>query len=219
MMRTDRSRDVLKTALYTVWAMATLVLLFIVVFLVKQMVDQGLDPLAVTVEAQQQDEATPIASGRTVREVNLYFARTDSFALAPEQRRLDLSTSLEENCFEALRALVEGPRTDLAPVMADDVSIRSVYRVGDGEIVIDFSRGLEVGHPKSAAAEMLFVRAIVATMSQAELRGTDEDRVRSVRFLFEGSPPQDSFPTHVDLSEPVTFDSAWLSPATPARNG
>ena len=218
-MRTDKSRDVLKTALYTVWAMATLVLLFVVVFLINQMINQGLDPLQVTVEAQQEEDVTPLSTGRTVREVNLYFAQTESFALGREERRLDLSNSLEQNCYEALRALIEGPRTDLVPVMADDTGVRSVYRVGDGEIVIDFSRGLEVGHPKSAASEMLFVRAIVATLSQAELRGAEDDRVRSVRFLFEGSPPQDSFPTHVDLSDPITFDSAWLSPALPTRNG
>lgn len=218
-MRTDKSRDVLRTALYTVWAMATLVLLFVVVFLINQMIEQGLDPLQVTVEAQQEDEAKPVSTGRTVREVNLYFAQENSFALGREERRLDLSSSLEQNCYEALHALIEGPRSDLVSVMADDVGVRSVYRVGDGDIVIDFSRGLEVGHPKSAAAEMLFVRSIVATLSQAELRGADEDRVRSVRFLFEGSPPQDSFPTHIDLSHPVTFDSAWLSPATPTRDG
>ena len=218
-MRTDKSRDVLKTALYTVWAMATLVLLFVVVFLINQMIEQGLDPLQVTVQAQQEDETAPLVMGRTVRQVNLYFAETDSFALAREERRLDLTSSIEQNCMEALRALIEGPRTDLVPVMAEDVGVRSVYHVNQGEIVIDFSRGLEVGHPKSAAAEMLFVRAVVATLSQPELRGEEEDRVRSVRFLFEGSPPGDSFPTHVDLLNPVTFDSAWLNPSMPTRNG
>ena len=59
---------------------------------------------------------------------------------------------------------------------------------------------------QSASSEWLMVQGIVSTLTQSDLQGQKGPTIRRVRFLFEGSPPQDSFPVHVGLAEPIAPD-------------
>lgn len=192
--------------------MATLVLLFCVVFLVYEMFQRGQDPLDVALirpvsQPLAQDDENP----KTTREIQLYFTDGQSMALTPENRRIEFTDSTVENSRRALEALIEGPRDLLAPVLPPTTKIRGLYLLDKGELVVDFSRDLEAGHIKSASAELLMVHGIVASLAQPALKGRQEPPVRTVRFLFEGSPPQETFPAHIDLSEPVAPDGRWLS--------
>jgi len=146
-----------------------------------------------------------------MREILLYFASPKGAALVAEPRRIELSERTVENCRKILAALIEGPRDLLAPVLSPSTSVRGLYLLPGGELVIDFSRELEMGHIRSASAELLMVHAIVASLTQPGINTRAGERVGSVRFLFAGSPPTGAFPSHIDLSEAITPDLNWIS--------
>ncbi|HIO70102.1 MAG TPA: hypothetical protein EYG58_06095 [Nitrospirales bacterium] len=122
----------------------------------------------------------------------------------PELHRLQLTPSTVENCRTAISYLIDGPYLPaLAPILSNKTRIRAMYLMENGELIVDFSRDLEAGHIKSASAEMLMVDGVVKTLVQLALKGQNDLSVKSVRFLFEGSAYQQSFPTHIDLTDPV----------------
>lgn len=207
-----KTSEVVRTALLALWGMATLVLLFSLALLVYQMTQRGdtpgLVPLAKgPAPAVLKEPAAPV----TAKAITLYFLNHDGSALGREVRRIEMGENAVENCRRALDALIEGPREDLAPVIAAATRVRGMYLLDNGELVVDFSRDLEAGQVRSPSAEMFMVRAIVATLTQPGLAPAEGPRIRGVRFLFEGAPPQEGYPVHLDLSAPVVPKAAWLS--------
>lgn len=203
----------------SLWAMTTLILLFLVILLVREIAANGRDPLG-ALEVAESSEGDPVATPRTsslgTREVQLYFAAPDGQSLAPEARVLPFSESVVENCRTVVTALIEGPRTELTPVLPPTARLKSVFLLEQGELVINFSRELQTDHPRStsAAMESLLVQGIVQSVSQAALDGGDATKVRRVRFLIDDAPPTEAFPAHIDLGEPIAPDPRWLA----ARN-
>ena len=213
-------KDVVRTAVLSAWAMATLVLFFAVIFLVSEMIRRGQDPLEVSaLDPPKRAARTTSDAPRVTKDVQIYFVNADGTGLAPETRSIAFGDDTVENCRQALLALIEGPREGLLPTVSSTADIRAMYLLPNGELVIDFSRALEGGmaDAKSAWAETMMVRSIVASLAQPGLRGGAEQSVRSVRFTIEGAPPQDAFPAHVDLSEPVAPNSDWFRVAAGAN--
>lgn len=205
-----KQRETLRTALLSLWAMGTLVLIFCVGLLVYEMVQQGQEPLSLmlseaTVPLPESSDPDAI----TTRRVQLYFANAASTVLQSETRRIRFSEYTVENCRQVVEALIEGPRESLTPILPPATKIRGIYLLSDGELVVDFSRDLEAGQIRSATAEFLMVQGIVASITQPAIAGRRGPAVERVRFLFEGSPSQDTFPSHIDLSEPVVPDKTW----------
>ncbi len=208
-MNPDKTANVTRTVLLSLWGVATLVLLFCLAILVYEMVQKGEDPLDVTFLQQPADSAAaPDGVRDAVIAARLYFADASSNALAAEDRTIPVTEYTAENCKHAIEALAAGPRSDLLPVLPPETKVRAAYLLEDGELVVDFSRDLELALPRSVLAEWLMVRAVVNTVTQNVLVGTDGGRVTKVRFLFEGLA-QSAFPTHVDLSQPVVADIEW----------
>ena len=88
-MKGERGREVLRTALTTLWGMATLVLFFSVVLLTYEMLSRGQDPLDLSFDTpvrtvSSRDEASATAT----REILLYFTNAGGTGLAPERARL-----------------------------------------------------------------------------------------------------------------------------------
>lgn len=213
-MNNNAERSILRTFLLTAWGMTTLVLLFAVIFLVFEMIRRGRAAtdlnLSQSFSVRTESEPAP-APAPLSREIQLYFPVPDGSHLGAEPRRIEFSGSTVANCRRALEALIEGPRELLAPLMPPTTRIRGMFLVDD-ELIIDFSRDLEAGHLDSASAELFMVHGIVASLGQPALRGAGDRPVGKIRFLFEGSPPQETFPAHIDLSDPVYPEKsrAWL---------
>ena len=206
--------NVVKTALFALWGMATLVLLFSVALLVYEMIQKGQNPLEFTILQEARRVIIPEAADaaqQEIRPIQIYFGDASGFALVAETRRVKYNADdTLENCRTALDALISGPETPgAAPTLSADTKIHGMYLLEDGELAIDFSRDLESGHIPSVSSEMLMVKSIVTTLTQSAIRGRDAAVVRKVRFLFEGSPPGDTFPVHIDLSGPVSLQSGW----------
>lgn len=208
-MAKGKQREVLRTLVLASWGMLTLVLLFTVGLLVVAIAQkQGeLEALSAV-----PDGPFPLGAdkydARMARGVRLYFAHPDKTALKAEMRLIGLTERTVENCRRVLEALIEGPRDGLGGVLPPTTTIRGMYLLRNGELVVDFSRELEAGQVKSVAAELLMAQAVATSLCQASLRGEDERAVLSVRFLFEGSAAQDTFPVHIDLSAPVRPDNS-----------
>lgn len=200
------------------WGLGTLILLFVVILLVGQMMKDGRDPF----DAVRPRETTPSASAPAraatpmgKHPVRLYFADGEAKALVPEDRVMDFSDATQENCRNALALLMAGPEGNHTPIFPPQSQLRALYLLDSGELVLDFSRDLIASGArfKSASFESLLVFGVVNTVCQPTLQAKGGTPVRQVRFLFEGAPPQEGFPAHIDLTAPVRPDNAWL--ATP----
>lgn len=206
-----RRQEVLRTLFLVLWGMATLVLLFVVGFLVIVMAQRQEELRALEAAPEGPFPVGMGAQGaHSTRDVRLFFAATDKTALRPETRRIEFSDRTAANCRAALEALIEGPRERLGEVLPPTAKVRGIYLLDNGELVVDFSRDLEADQLKSLTAELLMVQAVVTSLCQVSLQGEGQRAVLSVRFLFEGSPAQDSFPVHLDLSAPIGPDRGIL---------
>lgn len=207
---------IFRRVMLSLWAMATLVLVFVLGLLVREMVRAGEDPLALLHRPAENQVARsaphPPAAPLGTREITLYFAAADGVSLVPEKRRIEIVSSAVENCRSALRELIAGPSRLHFPVLAATTEVRALYLLEDGELVIDFSSDLQAESAglRGAALETLMVYAVVNTLTQPELRGEHAQGVRRVRFLIEGSPPQETFPAHLDLTAPIGPDQHWM---------
>lgn len=218
MNRADR-HQIFKTFLLSLWGMATMVLLFVVILLIMEMIQQGQDPLRslrpMDRRASESAPPPPMPALGT-REVLLYFAAPDGRGLVPERRELEASGSSHENCRRAMEALAAGPTGEGVPVLPEELTLRSLFLLDDGELVIDFTRQAAPFQRRlrSAGMESLLVYGVVNTLTQTALQGTQDPTVRQVRFLIDGLPPQDGLPWHIDLSEPISPDQSWVERTT-----
>lgn len=209
--------DSVRQLFMALWGLGTLILLFVVILLVSHLMKSGQDPFdAVRPRAAVPTAATAPRAVTSLgqRSVQLYFADAEGKALAAEERAIEFSDSTQENCRNTLNLLLAGPQSEsLGAVFPAQVPLRALYLQESGELVLDFSRDLisAGARLKSASFESLLVYAIVNTLTQPSLQAKGGLPVRQVRFLFEGAPPQEGFPAHIDLSAPIRPDSTWLA--------
>jgi hypothetical protein len=221
-------RSAVEVFFLSLWALLSLVLLFTVVLLVREMVKSGKDPLAALRPRAAASAQTPAPAQTAapqanlgMREVSLYFASRDGRRLEAETREIPCGDSLVENCRAALEALLRGPTSpDLAPVLPANARIRGLYALERGEIVIDFSSEMKTEHIRfqSLSLEALMAYGVTNTLCQRALRGGG-DSAQQVRLLFDGSPP-DTFPAHLDVAQAIAPDAEWTAPEreTPAHD-
>lgn len=206
-------------AILGAWAFITLVLAVVVFLLLNERTESTRAPQGTTghTAANRGPAAPPPPrAGENERTVRLYFALPDASGLMPETRPIAYGDSTVGNCRAALEAIIAGPRADLAPVLPPTASVRALFVLEGGRLIVDLSREVAQGLPRSTAAEALFVQSIAHTLSQPELRAADDTRISSVRVLIEGFPAENSFASHLDFSDFITPDPAWVQQAQPA---
>ena len=205
------------------WAMATLVLCLVIVMLVNEMLRNGQSPLASFRSAPDTEASATAAAAKAApagtagtKEIALYFCADNGLGLAPETSTIEVGASTVENCRRAITALAAGPRQNgVSPVLPSNTRLRGLYLLDSGELVVDFSSEVALAHArlKSAGLEGMLVSGIVGTVTQPALQGQDKAEVKRVRFLVEGAPPTEGFPSHIDLSQPVLPDPGWVQAA------
>jgi len=208
-MNETNPKNILRTAMLTAWGMITLILLCIVGMLMFKMrqYEENVPHIDASFSPSSSFKSEPITDEpkKTVG-VNLFFAASSETKLVPKIKRLALTQSTVDNCRIALDALIAGPSNKgLSPILSSQTRIRAMYLLENNELVIDFSRDIETGHIQSASSDMLLVQGIYKTLSQSALKGKNDRGVLSVRFLFEGSPYQGTFPAHYDLSDSINL--------------
>lgn len=212
-----RHARIYRRIFFAAWGLATVLLVFVVALLVFVLLRQEHAP--VLPEMEQQPAVAPPAEdfGEAVatKEVDLYFAGADGLRLVPEKAPVEFTEFTTENCRHAVEALIRGPQGGLSPIMSPETRIRGLYLLPDGELVVDFTLDLAMQAKKTASAslEALMVYGIVNTVGQEALKGSREPAVTKVRLLMEGMS-RETFPAHVDVSEPFTPDLRWVAQAT-----
>jgi len=211
-VRAALRRRALFRVLLSVWAFVTLALLLCVVLLAVEMTRQGQDPLAsVTGAKPDAPVPAPLSAGDSAasKEITLFFAGADGRELVSQPARIDITDSTSENCRHALEALIRGPAAPLTPILPASTKIRALYLLDGGELVADFSMELEADlkRVRSASVEDLLVYGVVNTLTQPALQAARDPAqpatVKSVRFLIEGAPPRETFPSHLDVRQAV----------------
>lgn len=211
-----RGQSAVSKFLVAVWALGTMILLFVVLLLVRQMLNDGQDPLGAFRQPGQLEssgDAVPRPAAELgSRDVVLYFANNDATALAPLSIKVPFTDSTVDNCRAVMEQLIAGPPETHTAIMPDSTQIRGLYLLDDGELVVDLSREVISFHRqfKSASMEALMAYGIVNTLSQPGLQSRADPEVRSVRLLLEGSVAVDTFPAHMDWSAPLTPDARWV---------
>ncbi len=221
-MSYDTRKRILTRLGLAVWAMATLILCFVIAMLVNEMLRNGQSPLASFQSGAPAGgnaaPAKPQPGGAAgTKDIQLYFSANSGQGLAAESATIEFSGSTVENCRRAIAGLIGGPRQNgFTPILPTNARLRGLYLMDSGELVVDFSSEVALAHArlKSAGLEGMLVCGIVATVTQPALRGQDKAEVKRVRFLVEGAPPTDGFPAHVDLSQPIAPDPGWIQAAT-----
>ena len=220
-MNYDTRKRILTRLGLAVWAMATLILCFVIAMLVNEMLRNGQSPLASfqnpTTAEDNAAAARPLAAGPAgAKEIQLFFSADNGQGLAAEPSTIEFTGSTVENCRRAVAGLIGGPRqTGFAPILPTNARLRGLYLLDSGDLVVDFSSEVALAHArlKSAGVEGMLVCGIVTTVTQPALRGQDKAEVKRVRFLVEGAPPTDGFPSHIDLSQPIVPDPGWIQAA------
>lgn len=222
-----RGQSAVSKFFVSIWACITLILLFCVVLLVRELLDreqrtieltQKTDELAAAVESSGSRPSAELGK----RDVQVYFANADASALAPLSITIPFTDSTVENCRAVLEQIIAGPPESMNAVLPDSTQIRGMYLLADGELVVDLSREVIAFHRqfKSASMEALMAYSIVNSLSQPGLQSRADPEVRTVRILLEGSLAVDAFPAHMDWSAPLAPDARWVqAPLERTANG
>jgi hypothetical protein len=216
-MTPSEKTSVFRQLFLTLWAMTTLVLCFVVGLLINEMLKGGNDPLAAFVPETEEapnttHQAAPEINTLGTKEAVLYFTDGDGRWLTPEPLIIEYRKHTVENCRKVLDGLLRGPQSELLyPVLPEQTKVRALYLRPDGELIIDLSSEMLTAQnkPRSAEMEALMVYGVINTLVQPVLQAPDDVAVRTVRFLFDGAMPQESFPAHLDLSAALEPDLHW----------
>lgn len=196
------------------WAMFTLILVFCVLLLASELMKSGKSPLDLSKIAEKGDSA--IAQGPTsssqLTNIPIYVVSADGAALVHESRNIPFGEYTVDNCRAALDELKKPSQNiGCTPVLPQIAEYNALFLLPTGELVVDFKLTWQNAVPKSASAESLMVFGVVNTLTQAALKGSSNDQVKYVRFLFEGKAPSTvQFPQHLDLSQPIAPDPQWI---------
>lgn len=140
------------------------------------------------------DQEEPVG----LRDVVLYFGDPNGVVLLAETREI---TGCQDSqaCLETtLQALIDGPISDLVPVVPAQTRVLSVTEQ-DGLATVDFSRELISSHPGGSVSELLTAYGLVNTLAE------NFPHIRQLRILVEGEALT-SLKGHVDLRQPISAD-------------
>ncbi|HRI88144.1 MAG TPA: GerMN domain-containing protein [Candidatus Hydrogenedentes bacterium] len=195
------------------WALFTLVLFFCVLLLANELMKSGRNPLelAENVDGLSVPVTPSAPSASELRDVPIYVASADGRMLLPERRSIPFGEFTVENCRAALDELRKPSNTGSnMSVLPASAEYNALFLTENGELVIDFVTSSLQTTAKSTGSEALMVYGIVNSLTQDVLRAQNGGPVKTVRFLFGGEAPGESFPAHFDLSQPIAPNAAWI---------
>ena len=117
-----------------------------------------------------------------------------------EQRRFPLSENTPIRFGKAIvRALIEGPRSDLVRTIPEETELRALYITKTGTTYVDMTKAFRDRHPGGSKSEMLTIYSIINSLI---LNISD---IHSVKILIEGNEAE-TLAGHIDLRHPYKAD-------------
>lgn len=138
-------------------------------------------------------------SPQSPREVILYFASVDGRTLVAETHTINECQRDEDCLSDTVKALIAGPKSDLAPIFPPQVTLHGDVVVSDSLVIIDFSQELITAHPGGTQSELLTVYGLADTLA------VNFPHLRQIQILVEGTPVE-TLKGHVDLRQPINPD-------------
>lgn len=133
----------------------------------------------------------------------LFFAAESGEGLVREWREVESCDKISICLEDVLEELINGPVSDLAPVLPSTGMFNSVRL--DGEIArVDFARELLAALPAGSNSEMLAVYAVVDSLA------ANFPQVHKVLFTLDGAPLQ-TLKGHVDVRSPIEPDYSLVT--------
>ncbi len=152
--------------------------------------------------AAPQREA--VQAGRAVEfvKVRLFFLGESPRSLQPVDREIEAPEFREELYRRVVSLLLAGDGGHPAPVPAG-TQLRSLHRLGEDMLLLDFHESLASAFPGGTAAELEFVYFMVDNICY------NFPEIKKVKFLIGGNEVK-SLAGHIDLERPFFPDFSWL---------
>lgn len=134
--------------------------------------------------------------------VTLYFASEDGTLLVPEQRRIELNSSVQQEK-TIIEELIKGPQTEgLLPTMPAETIVKDVT-VKDGICQVDLSFDLKSKFFTTPESKYIMIYSIVNTL-------TESSKINKVAFLVDGKKDIE-FTNDIDLRETFVRDNKIIA--------
>lgn len=134
--------------------------------------------------------------------VTLYFASEDGTMLVPEQRRIELNSSVQQEK-TIIEELIKGPQTEgLLPTMPAETIVKDVT-VKDGICQVDLSFDLKSKFFTTPESKYIMIYSIVNTL-------TESSKINKVAFLVDGKKDIE-FTKDIDLRETFVRDNKIIA--------
>ncbi len=142
------------------------------------------------------------AKKRERQTVQLYFSDANERFLVPEKRLIPKPSGPEMQASEIVRALIEGPKTDLVRTLPEQTKLLGV-KIEKGTALVDFDQELIEQHPGGSASEMATIYSLANSLTM------NIPEIKSVRILINGK----SRPTlkgHMDTERAFTVNKEMI---------
>ena len=128
--------------------------------------------------------------------VHLYFGSPDGPYLISETRIIGNPDDPLRMARSILRALINGPRSNLIRTIPAATELRAIFISADNTCVVDFESAIRDNHPGGCRGEMLTVYSIVNSLI------INIPSIKEVKLLIEGNDI-DTLAGHLSMQSPV----------------
>ena len=144
------------------------------------------------------------ASKREKQKVQLYFSDSNERFLASEVRYIPKRKRINGKAEELVRALVEGPKTDLVKTFPEKTKFQSVKVAKNGTAYVSFSKNLTELHPGGSTSEITTIYSLTNTLI------LNIPNIKRVKLLIDGKELK-TIKGHIDTRHPFTLNRELLA--------
>jgi hypothetical protein len=154
------------------------------------------------------DSSKSVGEKKKVRHtVELYFSDSNERFLVPEKRNIPKPAKTESQAEEIIRALIDGPKTDLTRTFPEETKLLAV-KINQGIASVDFDSSLISLHPGGSASEIATIYSLTNSLT------ANIPEIKRVKILIQGKS-QETLKGHMDTSRAFTFNKEIIQ----ARSG
>jgi hypothetical protein len=143
-------------------------------------------------EIEIEEEIKPERFELVKIKVTLFFQRSDSTLLGPEEQEIFMTTSLIDRAKQVVIKLIQGPKGELLPLFPKEALLRGLFLSHDGIAYVDLSRDITKLLKDGSHEEVLAIYSIVNSLA------FNFPEVKRVQILVEGTE-RETFGAHVSL--------------------
>jgi len=145
-------------------------------------------------------ESPSFTSEQNRREVTLFFQEMDSESLAPEKRKIFLTSSIADQAKQIVVELINGPQEKgLLPTLPQQTRLRGLYLDRAATAYVDLSGELVDFHPGGTDEEIATIFSIVDSLAY------NLPQIKRVHILVNGEE-RDTLKSHLDLRRDYSKD-------------